>query len=165
MCIRDRDILSKDSKLPSKSKDQYNPIDGILTQITTIQRIGKKKYKLHFSHNWKLDIVIENVEKLSHWQKLLTLLDSMQAVTSCADVPLFVPFKNTNVLLRTIQPIDKSESESNPILLESDDEHTVMPLDDLSDSNLDLESTAGEDKKQSFDYRYRGCLLYTSRCV
>lgn len=167
------EILKKGSSLETRSTDVYNPIDGIDVHITSIERTGKKSYKLHFSHNWRLDILIENIDKLHHWRKLLTLLDSVQSVSNTGQsIPLFIPFKSTNVLVRSIKPLESdtnsSKSEDPPILIEPEDDGLgQVPRDEIEmvdqDPN-DIKLDTKDDKKPIFDYQYKGMRLF-DKCI
>lgn len=167
-------ILKDESNLASTSADAYNPIDGIDVHITSIERTGKKAYKLHFSHNWKLDIIIDNIDKLNHWRKLLTLLDSVQsAMSSAHSIPLFIPFKSTNVLVRSIKPFESSTdrnatgSSEPPILIDPEDDGLGLPPlgdDEATDQQANNIKSDKNDKKPLFDYQYRGMRLF-DKCI
>lgn len=136
---------------------------GLNSHITTLHRIGKKKYKLHYSKNWELEIIIDNIEKLAHWRKLLTLLDSMALSSNeTENIPLFIPSKSTNVLIRRIISDQPQQGENEcDILVESDDNE----LDIVMSENLaSRENSTYKDVKPEISFQYKGMRLF-DKCL
>lgn len=156
-----KDVLNKihkSSNVQQASFNWDNPINGVQCHITTIERVGKYRYKLHFVSSWELDIFVNDVRKLSHMRQLLMFKDTfgnpMQGIGE--GIPAS-GFSGIKLLIRErVQKKQTIEQEPN-ILVESEDENDRMgiPLEDKEDQqDKTLESQANPEKKPLFDYRY-----------
>lgn len=103
----------------------------VTSHIQSITRISKFKYKLHFKHNWELDIFVDNIKSLAHIRAYLL---------SRGEVPTYHP----PLPMRSKRKVLLYEQVQTPPNLLSE-EHPSVP--DTSESE--------EDKKPELKFKYR----------
>ncbi|SJM84216.1 related to Single-strand annealing weakened protein 1 [Zygosaccharomyces bailii] len=102
----------------------------VTSHLQSITRISKFKYKLHFKHNWELDIFIDNIRVLAHIRAYLVFKNE---ISIC---PPFAVHSKRKILLN-------EQVQTPPSLL--NEEHSNVP---------DYEELEEEDKpKLKFKYR------------
>lgn len=85
----------------------------VVSHIQSITRIGKFKYKLHFKHNWEVNIFIDNIRLLAHIRAYLMFKTDMSIVP-----PAIGPHSKSKILLHEQMEKDRQPS----ILREEEDE-------------------------------------------
>ncbi|CCH61294.1 hypothetical protein TBLA_0E02390 [Henningerozyma blattae CBS 6284] len=128
-----------------------DPSNFVDSNITTITRVGKYKYKLNFKKNWELDIYIENIKKLQAIRYYI-LFGSYQNSTHATNI-----YQQRRILLAEKYNVD--ENNGTPII-------SVEPADESIPISEDpvLVQEDEEDKKPQIAFKYNpvtnlgGCL-------
>ncbi|CAR22378.1 DNA-binding protein SAW1 [Lachancea thermotolerans CBS 6340] len=127
--------------------------------LTTLERIGKHQYKLHYDKNWELDIFITDLRKLARIRSVLLARMSWQgSVFPGAAIPVG-DLSGTRILRRCREEImsKKSPTDEPSILLESDDEGALLDTAAVDSSTSTTtrplkEADLDEDKKPAFKF-------------
>lgn len=91
----------------------------VVSHIQSITRIAKFKYKLHFKHDWELNIFIENIRALAHIRAYLAFKSDMSMFP-----PVMGLHSKSKLLLH-----EQMESGRPPQLLQ-EDESNIPDTDD-----------------------------------
>ncbi|AAS52272.2 ADR352Cp [Eremothecium gossypii ATCC 10895] len=75
------------------------PIPGLDLHTMTFERLDKQRFRLHFEHNWVVNIILNDIRKLAVWRRLL-LCDIAPIGVPAAAAPAPMPAGAPYVLLR-----------------------------------------------------------------
>lgn len=103
-------VVNKILDLKSKTSSSDKESRFITSHLTTITRISKLKYKLHFKFNWEVDIYINNTLKLSKIRQNLIFKNRHST-------PDIYDRKSTFLLDKSSVIIPKEPSEDVSLLL------------------------------------------------
>ncbi|AGO10700.1 AaceriADR352Cp [[Ashbya] aceris (nom. inval.)] len=114
------------------------PVAGLELHTMTFERLDKQRFRLHFEHNWVVNIILNDIRKLAVWRRLL-LCDmapiGMPAAASPAPMPAGAPY----VLLR-----ERRGRVSPQGMLQEEAHEGVLREGDLN-----------AEQKPVLDYRYK----------
>ncbi|GAV53716.1 hypothetical protein ZYGR_0AK02180 [Zygosaccharomyces rouxii] len=109
----------------------------VISHIQSITRIAKFKYKLHFKHNWELNIFIDNIRSLAHIRAYLMFKNDMSILP-----PVVGLHSKSKVLLH-----EQTEKEKPPQLLQENDEPTIPDTEEAAEVQ--------EEQKPELKFRYK----------
>lgn len=123
--------------------------DFSVSSLTSIQRVGRFRYKLTFRKNWDADIYISNIKKLEAIRTYLIFKDQYPQWT---EYPCIEKRKSLMLIEQSVDPKQKDP----PILIEEDYE---PPIENLSTENEEIINT-----KPSITFKYKS-MLSLIQCI
>ena len=108
----------------------------VISHIQSITRIAKFKYKLHFKHNWELNIFIDNIRALTHIRAYLMFKNDLSIIP-----PVVGLHSKSKLLLH-----EQMETEKPPQVLQEDDEPSIPNYDEAAEIQ--------EEQKPELKFKY-----------
>ncbi|AMD21210.1 HEL070Wp [Eremothecium sinecaudum] len=146
------DILNEVQKLSELKPGAINkdsPISGLNLHTTHIERLEKHKYKLHFKHNWEVDLVIADIRKLTKWRRLLLLRGNISSNNNPArGIGFTVPNNVPYVLIPKAVTDDPEEIPQESTSLADATDTTKDPVPNLLEESEDEIPESVEDDKE-----------------